>query len=209
MNVNNSQHSKVSLLCIPHVFLDVTTDKISKAFRKQNLGEVQSICMISKISSKKEKYNTANISIRWFENPQSIAARTLLSQGSEIRVYYKGPWYWNVYNYELKKTFMPRERKLEEEKIDTLIAPTLDLRISERQKLNANAKEFKSITEIRKQMSDRVENERRCKNLMKGVLLSGTINYDTNKIMVSEIEINYEGMSPIPPPRPNLRRQLT
>lgn len=214
---SNVQLPQTSVLCIPHVFLDVTAEKVSKAFRKQNLGHIQSVCMISKISKKNEKYNTANIAIRWFDNPQSIAARQLLAEGNEIRVYYNGPWYWNVYNYESKKTFVPR--------VEELIAPTLDMRLSDTTpKLNPSASEFKpkqmkpTIAEYKPKKSvnsqpkektlvkcekyDIREHERRCKNLMKGVIKTGTFDFDSNVVKTTEIEISYENMSPIPPPLP-------
>jgi len=232
----NNNVQLTSVLCIPHVFLDVSPDKVSKAFKKQNLGDIQSICMISKISNKNEKYNTANISIRWYNNPQSIAARQMLAEGSEFRVYYNGPWYWNVYNYELKKTFVPKETKSRE--VDVLIAASLDLRLSEpKPKLNPTASEFKPIQmnsgaaeykpkkpvtpktkeseamksqpkevkQSKKEKYDAIEHERRCKKLMKGVILSGTIGIN-DRLKTSEIEISYEGVSPIPPP---LRRQIS
>jgi hypothetical protein len=223
---NNSQLT--SVLCIPHVFIDVTVDQVRKAFRKQNLGDILSVCMIDKISKNKEKYNTANITIRWFDNPQSIAARQLLSEGSEIRVYYKGPWYWNVYNYDTKKRYVSREA---DAGLETLIAPTLALTIAEaNNNLNPNAKDFtpskqlnpsaseykpnnsnKKITKTvhkAEEKNDVREDEERCKKLLKGVILSGSIGFD-NVMRVTEIEISYEGVPPIPPSRPRMRRQIS
>jgi hypothetical protein len=222
---------KTSVLCIPHVFKDISADKVSKSFKRENLGEVVEVCFISKISKKNESYNTANIKIKWYENSITVAARQQLAEGREIQVPYKGPWYWNVYNYDSKQVSKkPSNAEANAEAAEALLTSMTQLAISATSKLSVSAASFTPssarglknaptasklsvvspifIPSAALSRARAEEDERRCKALRKGVILTEAICPETGKMITKEIEIDYGDM-PLPPKRPILRRQHT
>jgi hypothetical protein len=235
MNDHRTQQKSLpetSVLCIPHVFKDISADKVSKSFKRQNLGEVVEVCFISKISKKNENYNTANIKIRWFENSITVAARQHLAEGREIQVPYKGFWYWNVYNYDSKQVSKKSSNaETNAEAVDSLVSSMTQHAISAASsklsvsapsftpssarcvqkpaaasKLSAVVKEFTQSAALSRARAE--EDKRRCNALKKGSILTESTCPDTGRIITKEIVIDYSDV-PQPPKRPILRRQHT
>jgi hypothetical protein len=84
-------------LYIPHVFANITKNKIVETFEKLRIGSINRIDFLNK-KSKKSNYNAAYIHFsEWYDN---IASRNfqqrVLDPNMEARVVYDEPWFWIV-----------------------------------------------------------------------------------------------------------------
>jgi hypothetical protein len=98
-------------LYIPHIFANYTKDMVAKAFEILNIGKINHIDFITKMSASGE-YNAAYIHFdHWFD---TIAARNfqskVLDSTKEARLMYEDPWYWIVLENKARK-FTPGDRK--------------------------------------------------------------------------------------------------
>ena len=84
-------------LYIPHVFANITKNKIVETFEKLRIGSINRIDFLNK-KSKKSNYNAVYIHFsEWYDN---IASRNfqerVLDPNMEARVVYDEPWFWVV-----------------------------------------------------------------------------------------------------------------
>ena len=84
-------------LYIPHVFANITKNKIVETFEKLRIGSINRIDFLNK-KSKKSNYNAVYIHFsEWYDN---IASRNfqqrVLDPNMEARVVYDEPWFWIV-----------------------------------------------------------------------------------------------------------------
>ena len=84
-------------LYIPHVFANITKNKIVETFEKLRIGSINRIDFLNK-KSKKSNYNAVYIHFsEWYDNS---AARNfqerVLDPNMEARVVYDEPWFWIV-----------------------------------------------------------------------------------------------------------------
>ena len=84
-------------LYIPHVFANITKNKIVETFEKLRIGSINRIDFLNK-KSKKSNYNAVYIHFsEWYDNS---AARNfqerVLDPNMEARIVYDEPWFWIV-----------------------------------------------------------------------------------------------------------------
>jgi hypothetical protein len=84
-------------LYIPHVFANITKNKIVETFEKLRIGSISRIDFINK-KGKNENFNSVYIHFsQWYDN---IASRNfqqrVLDPNMEARVVYDEPWFWIV-----------------------------------------------------------------------------------------------------------------
>lgn len=83
-------------LYIPHVFANISKDKITEVFERLQLGKVKNIDFINKMG--KEQYNSAYIHFEyWYDNTTAHNFQERVSNpNKEARLIYDEPWYWIV-----------------------------------------------------------------------------------------------------------------
>jgi hypothetical protein len=91
-------------LYIPHVFSNISVEKISHAFESLGLGQVKKVDFVSKMGNTGE-YNAAYIHFEyWFDTD---AARNFQDRvqnpDKEARLVYDDPWYWIVLENKSRK----------------------------------------------------------------------------------------------------------
>ena len=98
-------------LYIPHVFSNISGDKIIKTFESLGLGRVKKVDLVSKMGNTGE-YNAAYIHFENWYNTD--AARNFQERvknpDKEARIVYDDPWYWIVLENKSKK-FVSGARK--------------------------------------------------------------------------------------------------
>jgi hypothetical protein len=92
-------------LYIPHVFANISKNKIVETFEKLRIGSINRIDFLSK-KSKKSNYNAAYIHFsEWYDN---IASRNfqqrVLDPNMEARIVYDEPWFWIVLENKTKRS---------------------------------------------------------------------------------------------------------
>jgi hypothetical protein len=117
MEKNNSV-TNMSLY-IPRVFVNITSEVITKVFEDLKYGKIKQIDLIDKIDSKGIIYHAAYIHFEyWYENVSSQNFQERVKNPEkEARIVYKEPWYWicleNTSITKNKKTEnIPGERKI-------------------------------------------------------------------------------------------------
>ena len=100
-------------LFIPHVFPNITKDRMMNAFADASLGTVKRIDFVPKFSRDDKMYYSAYIHFEsWSDN--IIAAnfqQRVLNPEKEARIVYDDPWYWIV----LENTSVDKDEEDEEE----------------------------------------------------------------------------------------------
>jgi hypothetical protein len=84
---------------IPHVFSNITKERIVEIFSKQSIGEVDRIDFVPKKGKDGREYHMAFIHMKsWYDNEcvRNLQAR-ILDKNTEARIVYDDPWYWNLY----------------------------------------------------------------------------------------------------------------
>ena len=84
-------------LYIPHVFANITKNKIVETFEKLRIGSINRIDFVNK-KSKNGNYNSVYIHFsQWYDN---VASRNfqerVLDPNMEARIVYDEPWFWIV-----------------------------------------------------------------------------------------------------------------
>jgi hypothetical protein len=117
MEKNNSV-TNMSLY-IPRVFVNITSEVITKVFEDLKYGKIKQIDLIDKIDSKGIIYHAVYIHFEyWYENVSSQNFQERVKNPEkEARIVYKEPWYWicleNTSITKNKKTEnIPGERKI-------------------------------------------------------------------------------------------------
>ena len=84
---------------IPHVFANITKERIVDVFSKQSIGEVERIDFVPKKGKDGREYHMAFIHMKcWYNNEcvENLQAR-ILSKTTDARIVYDDPWFWNLY----------------------------------------------------------------------------------------------------------------
>ena len=84
---------------IPHVFANITKERIVDVFNKQSIGEVERIDFVPKKGKDGREYHMAFIHMKcWYNNEcvENLQAR-ILSKTTDARIVYDDPWFWNLY----------------------------------------------------------------------------------------------------------------
>jgi hypothetical protein len=99
---------------IPHVFLNITKERICDVFENQAVGEVERVDFIPKKGKDGKEYNTAFIHMKcWYDNDCVFNLQSKIkTTNSTARIVYDDPWYWNIYENMNPRSL--NELKLEE-----------------------------------------------------------------------------------------------
>lgn len=104
--------SNISLY-IPRIFTNITKEQIMRIFDLLDIGWVNHIDIISKMTSDGKFYNSAYIHFDyWYSNISNQNMQEKLNNNVECRVVYDDPWYWLVLkNSGVKKDYsVPRPK---------------------------------------------------------------------------------------------------
>lgn len=104
--------SNISLY-IPRIFTNITKEQIMRIFDLLDIGWVNHIDIISKMTSDGKFYNSAYIHFDyWYSNISNENMQEKLNNNIECRVVYDDPWYWLVLkNSGVKKDYsVPRPK---------------------------------------------------------------------------------------------------
>lgn len=85
-------------LYIPHVFNNITDDRIRKIFMDQELGEVSRIDKVARVDKNGKNYNSVYIHFNsWTESTSvnNFQAR-VMNPEKNARIIYDDPWHWIV-----------------------------------------------------------------------------------------------------------------
>jgi hypothetical protein len=113
MNTTNNFSVNNISLYIPRVFADISKEQIMHTFDLLDIGWVNHIDFIPKITPKGENYNSAYVHFDcWYCNISNQNIQNRLKNSLECRVVYDDPWYWIVLeNKGNKKDYsVPRTR---------------------------------------------------------------------------------------------------
>ena len=84
-------------LCIPRVFQNITREKVFSIIEQLELGEIERIDMVQKVSNNDDKFQRVFIHFtRWNSSPESLKTRQYLLSGNIIKIVYQDPWFWKV-----------------------------------------------------------------------------------------------------------------
>ena len=102
---------------IPHIFYNISKDKIVDILDKSMIGKVSNIDLIYKLNCNGDEYNAAYIHFEyWYD---TVEARNfqenILNPHKEARLMYEDPWYWLVLE-NISKKYIKGDRK---QRIDT------------------------------------------------------------------------------------------
>lgn len=98
---------------IPHVFSNITEDRIMRVFDSLSLGKVKHIDFVEKMSKYGTVYNAAYIHFEcWYDTVTSQTFQERVrNPDKEARLVYDEPWYWIVLENQGAKS-VPGTRKL-------------------------------------------------------------------------------------------------
>ena len=98
---------------IPHVFSNITEDRITRVFDSLSLGKVKHIDFVEKMSKYGAVYNAAYIHFEhWYDTVTSRSFQERVrNPDKEARLVYDEPWYWIVLENHGAKS-IPGTRKL-------------------------------------------------------------------------------------------------
>ena len=105
--------STIMSIYIPHVFSNITEDRIMRAFESLSLGKVKHIDFVEKMSKYGTVYNAAYIHFEcWYDTVTSRSFQERVrNPDKEARLVYDEPWYWIVLENHGAKS-VPGTRKL-------------------------------------------------------------------------------------------------
>ena len=105
--------STIMSIYIPHVFSNITEDRITRVFDSLSLGKVKHIDFVEKMSKYGTVYNAAYIHFECWYN--TVTSQTFQERvrnpDKEARLVYDEPWYWIVLENQGAKS-VPGTRKL-------------------------------------------------------------------------------------------------
>ena len=105
--------STIMSIYIPHIFSNITEDRITRVFDSLSLGKVKHIDFVEKMSKYGTVYNAAYIHFEYWYN--TVTSQTFQERvrnpDKEARLVYDEPWYWIVLENHGAKS-VPGTRKL-------------------------------------------------------------------------------------------------
>jgi hypothetical protein len=148
-------------LYIPHVFSNISVDKIIKTFESLGLGRVKKVDFVSKMGNTGE-YNAAYIHFEyWYKTDAAqIFQDRVKNPNKEARIVYDDPWYWIVLENNSKK-FVSGSRK------ERLNIQTSDFETPSKQLSNQDfADMFRAPSKAKRTTTDSMVNlDALCRNL--------------------------------------------
>lgn len=91
-------NQKLSLY-IPHVFINITKERICDVFSKQSIGEVDRIDFVPKKGKDGKDYNSAFVHMKKWCTNESVSnlQHKIFNNDKTARIVYDDPWFWNLY----------------------------------------------------------------------------------------------------------------
>ena len=97
-------------LCIPRAFSNITKDRVYRAFKDVDLGEIDHVDLIERTSDKGERYLRIFVHFRrWYNNRNAMTARDRVLDGKDIKIVYDDPSFWKVFKNNYDE--LPSERR--------------------------------------------------------------------------------------------------
>ena len=100
----NQSITKMSLF-IPHVFSNISAERITAAFQDNDIGQVSHIDLVSKMDKNGQVYNSAYVHFAfWYQN--STAANfqeRVVNPNQQAKLVYDDPWFWIVLKNSTEK----------------------------------------------------------------------------------------------------------
>ena len=91
-------------LYIPHVFVNITEERMVQSFQKRQIGKVNHVDFVAKFGKGNKIHHAAYLHFdSWYDTKASQDMQSKLEVGKEVRMYYDDPWYWQIYKNETKK----------------------------------------------------------------------------------------------------------
>jgi hypothetical protein len=92
-------------LYIPHVFTNISKERIAEIFSRLQLGKVSNIDFVLKMSYNGDEYHAVYIHFEhWFNNASAFSFQQSVRNSSEgAKLVYDMPWYWVVLENKAKK----------------------------------------------------------------------------------------------------------
>ena len=103
INITNTKQVKMInqklSIYIPHVFANITKERIVDIFNRQSICDIERIDFVPKKGKDGKEYNIAFIHMKcWFDNDSVSNLQTrILNKNVEARIVYDDPWFWNLY----------------------------------------------------------------------------------------------------------------
>jgi len=145
-------------LFIPHMFPNITEDRIASIFNTYSIGFVSRVDFVGKTDKNGKFYNAAYVHFdAWFNNSavENFQER-VLNPNKEARIVYDDPWYWIV----LENTAAaPKDAPAESftNVTESSRSPSLSLRIAPEVSAKYVASLERLIANLRSDMTDRDE----------------------------------------------------
>jgi hypothetical protein len=99
-------------LLIPHVFMNISDEKLIHSFEKYNLGKIAKIDSVMKTSREGYKYRMVFVHFEYWNMNNTVAVslkNKIENPNKEARLVYDDPWYWLLLPGNRKTEAVSRE----------------------------------------------------------------------------------------------------
>jgi len=92
-------------LFIPHVFSNISAERITAAFQDNDIGQVSHIDLVSKMDKNGQVYNSAYVHFAfWYENSTAVNFQERVTNpNQQAKLVYDDPWFWIVLKNSTEK----------------------------------------------------------------------------------------------------------
>jgi hypothetical protein len=139
-------------LFIPHVFANVTKERIISVFQDLDLATVKYIDLVPKQDREGKKFNSVYVHFEKWHNDNSAAVRLQqrLEAGElDVRVVYDDPWYWVVLKNNMEKKETSKKTKNNKKYKNNKKTVEADVLVPEREASEASAQVREASVQVR------------------------------------------------------------
>ena len=92
-------------LFIPHVFSNISAERITAAFQDNDIGQVSHIDLVSKMDKNGQIYNSAYVHFAfWYQNSTALNFQErVINPNQQAKLVYDDPWFWIVLKNSTEK----------------------------------------------------------------------------------------------------------
>ena len=92
-------------LFIPHVFSNISAERITEAFQANDIGQVSHIDLVSKMDKNGQVYNSAYVHFAfWYQNSTAVNFQErVINPNQQAKLVYDDPWFWIVLKNSTEK----------------------------------------------------------------------------------------------------------
>ena len=98
--INQSVNQSITnmSLFIPHVFSNISAERITAAFQDNDIGQVSHIDLVSKMDKNGQIYNSAYVHFAfWYQNSTAVNFQErVINPNQQAKLVYDDPWFWIV-----------------------------------------------------------------------------------------------------------------